>query len=61
MKLLLSDATKLTVSNVVPTATQVNGNTVDAIERIITFGLSNGYTFAPLTMDSPVVHQKVNN
>ena len=35
--------------------------TVDAIERIITFGLSNGYTFAPLTMDSPVVHQKVNN
>ena len=32
MKLLLSDATKLTVSNVVPTATQVNGNTVDAIE-----------------------------
>ena len=35
--------------------------TVDAIERIITFGLSNGYAFAPLTMDSPVVHQKVNN
>ena len=35
--------------------------TVDAVERIIAFGLSNGYTFAPLTMDSPVVHQKVNN
>jgi len=35
--------------------------TVDAIERIIQYGLSNGYTFAPLTMDSPVVHQNVNN
>lgn len=35
--------------------------TVDAIERIIEFGLSNGYTFAPLTMNSPDVHQKVNN
>ena len=35
--------------------------TVDAIERIVQFGLSNGYTFAPLTMDSPVIHQGVNN
>ena len=34
---------------------------LDAIERIIEFGLSNGYTFAPLTMNSPDVHQKVNN
>lgn len=35
--------------------------TVDSVERIIEYGLANGYTFAPLTMDSPVVHQKVNN
>ena len=35
--------------------------TVDSIERIIEYGLANGYTFAPLTMESPVVHQKVNN
>ena len=35
--------------------------TVDSVERIIEFGLANGYTFAPLTMDSPVVHQHVNN
>ncbi len=35
--------------------------TVDAVERIIEYGLANGYTFAPLTMDSPVVHQHVNN
>ena len=35
--------------------------TVDSVERIIEYGLSNGYTFAPITMDSPVVHQKVNN
>lgn len=35
--------------------------TVDAVERIIEYGLANGYTFAPLTMESPNVHQKVNN
>ena len=35
--------------------------TVDSVERIIEYGLANGYTFAPLTMQSPVVHQKVNN
>lgn len=35
--------------------------TVDSIERIIQYGLSNGYTFAPLTMDSPVIHQGINN
>lgn len=39
----------------------IKSYTVDAIEEIIQYGLSNGYTFAPLTMDSPVVHQKVNN
>lgn len=35
--------------------------TVDSVERIIEYGLSNGYTFAPITMDSPVVHQRVSN
>lgn len=39
----------------------IKSYTVDAVERIINFGLANGYTFAPLTMDSPVVHQGVNN
>lgn len=34
---------------------------VDAVESIITYGLANGYTFAPLTLNSPNVHQKVNN
>lgn len=34
---------------------------VDAVESIITYGLANGYTFAPLTINSPNVHQKVNN
>ena len=37
------------------------GFSVDAVERIIQYGLANGYTFAPLTMDSPVIHQHVNN
>ena len=39
----------------------IKSYTVDSVERIIEYGLSNGYTFAPITMDSPVVHQKVNN
>lgn len=34
---------------------------VNAVERIIQYGLANGYTFAPLTMESPNVHQRVNN
>lgn len=39
----------------------IKSYSVDAVEKIIQYGLSNGYTFAPLTIDSPVVHQKVNN
>ena len=39
----------------------IKSYTVNAIEGIIQYGLSNGYTFAPITMDSPTCHQKVNN
>lgn len=35
--------------------------TVDAIEKIIVWGLDNGYTFLPLTADSPTCHHTVNN
>lgn len=34
---------------------------VDAVEQIILWGLSNGYTFLPLTLDSPTAHQHINN
>ncbi len=34
---------------------------VDAVERIIAWGLCNGYTFAPLTEDSPTCHHGVRN
>lgn len=34
---------------------------VDAVEQIITWGLSNGYTFLPLSPDSPGAHHGVNN
>lgn len=34
---------------------------VDAVERIINWGLSNGYTFLPLQYDSPAAHHGVNN
>ena len=37
------------------------GFSVDAVERIIAWGLCNGYTFAPLTADSPTCHHGVNN
>ena len=39
----------------------IKSYTVNAIENIIQYGLANGYKFAPLTMESPVVHQRVNN
>lgn len=39
----------------------IKSYTVDSVEAIIQYGLSNEYTFAPLTMQSPVVHQQVNN
>ncbi len=34
---------------------------VDAVERIIAWGLCNGYTFKALDMDSPLCHHGVNN
>ena len=34
---------------------------IDAVERIIAWGLCNGYTFAPLTQDSPTCHHGVWN
>ncbi|MGN0998108.1 MAG: immunoglobulin-like domain-containing protein [Faecousia sp.] len=37
------------------------GYSVDAVERIIQWGLENGYTFAALGMDSPCVHHGINN
>ncbi len=34
---------------------------VDAVEDIIIWGLSNGYRFAPLTADAPGCHHPINN
>lgn len=34
---------------------------VDAVEEIIIWGLENGYTFLPLTHDSPICHHSVAN
>ena len=39
----------------------IKGFSVNAVERIIVWGLNNGYTFAPLNYDSPTVHQRLNN
>lgn len=39
----------------------IKGHTIDAIERIIVWGLENGYTFLPLTPDSPTCHHGINN
>ena len=39
----------------------IKGYSVDAVESIIIWGLNNGYTFLPLTMDSPVCEHKINN
>ena len=37
------------------------GFSVDAVERIIAWGLCNGYTFKALTIDSPASHHPVYN
>lgn len=34
---------------------------VEAVERIIEYGNTNGYVFEPLSFDSPTVHHGVNN
>lgn len=34
---------------------------VDAVERIIIWGLENGYAFLPLSVDSPIIHHTVAN
>lgn len=39
----------------------IKGFSVNAVERLIIWGLNNGYTFAPLNYNSPTVHQRVNN
>lgn len=39
----------------------VNEHTVDAVDDIIEWGLSNGYLFLPLIQDSPMVQQTPQN
>jgi len=39
----------------------IHGYSVDAVERIIQWGLANGYTFEALTPSSPTAHHPVNN
>ena len=39
----------------------IHGYSVDAVERIIQWGLANGYTFEALTPDSPTAHHPINN
>lgn len=34
---------------------------VNAVDEIIEYGIANGYTFAPLTINSPTVHHGLNN
>ena len=39
----------------------VKSFSVDAVESIIQYGLTNGYHFAPLDVTSPGAHQRINN
>ena len=39
----------------------IKSYTAAALESIIQYGLNNGYTFAAITMNTPEVHQRVNN
>lgn len=48
-------------TNAVVLMHDIKSYTVEAIERIIVWGLQNGYTFLPLTEDSPTCHHNINN
>jgi hypothetical protein len=37
----------------------IRSYSVDAVERIICWGIENGYTFLPLSPSSPVFHQNI--
>lgn len=39
----------------------IKGFSIDAVERIIVWGLENGYTFRALDMTSPAAHHRINN
>ena len=39
----------------------IKGFSVDAVERIIVWGLENGYTFLPMNYNTPECHHRVNN
>ena len=39
----------------------IHSFSVDAVEEIVRWGLDNGYTFLPLTENTPGFHQPVNN
>lgn len=39
----------------------IKGFSVDAVEKILVWGLNNGYTFLPLTPESPTAHHGINN
>lgn len=39
----------------------IKGFSVNAVEQIIQWGLSEGYTFLPITDTTPLVQQKINN
>ena len=34
---------------------------VEAVEKVIKYGLANGYTFLPLDITSPTAHHGINN
>ena len=49
------------VKNPVILCHDVKKFTVDAMETFIPWAIENGYTFLPLTPDSPNAHHKINN
>ncbi len=39
----------------------IKSYSVDAVETVIQYGLSHGYTFRPITVNTPAIHHHVNN
>ena len=63
--------TKQVAKNVITTLTQQETNvilqhdihtySVNAVEKIIKYGIKHGYNFAPITENTPLIQHKVNN
>ncbi len=50
-----------TYENAVVLCHDIKEHTLEAMEEVLIYGIQNGYTFLPLTENSPTAHHRINN